>query len=71
MAYEMNGGDHGNYTIFPAGKTAHSAVAHLRRNQAGGGYTLKAKDGREVQIFHMPTYDQANALMKTLEKEGK
>jgi len=66
--YEMTGGDHGNYTIFPEGKTAHSFVAHLRRNQVGGGYTLTHRDGRSIEVFHMPTYDQANALMETLEK---
>ena len=45
---------HGSYTIFPAGKTAHSATGFIIRNQRGGGYTLEMNDGRTTSFRHMP-----------------
>ncbi len=68
-AYEMTGGDHGNYTIFRTGKTAFSAVAFLRRNQSGGGYSLRWRgEAAGVHIPKMPRENAAAVLMQRLEE---
>ena len=54
MTINVQQNSHGSYTIFPAGKTAHSAIGFIRRNQNGGGYTLEMKDGRTTTFRHLP-----------------
>lgn len=66
MTYTMHGGDHGNYQITT--ETHVKPVAHVRRNQTGGGYTAhRVSDGESVSFRHMPKADtaekQADAVM--------
>lgn len=69
--YNITGGDHGNYTIFPLGETSASAVAWLRRNLKGGGYTLRHRDGRTLQVSAMLKHgtwqERADELMKNFD----
>ena len=54
MTIRLQQNTHGSYTIFPVGKTAHSATAWITRNEKGGGYTLRMKDGRTAFLNCIP-----------------
>ena len=67
MAYTIHGGDHGNYQILDGG----TKVAFVRRNETGGGYTVRtADDSKSVQMRSMPkaetSDEQAAKIMKLL-----
>jgi len=67
--YEIFGGDNGNYKISEEGNA--TPVAFVRRNQAGGGYTVsRADESKSVSMRHMPTAgngrDQASSIMALL-----
>ena len=71
--YEIFGGDHGNYKISEEGNA--TPVAFVRRNQAGGGYTVsRADESKSVSMRHMPTAgngrDQASSIMALLDAES-
>ena len=72
--YEIFGGDNGNYKISEEGNA--TPVAFVRRNHAGGGYTVsRADESKSVSMRHMPTAengrDQASSIMALLDGAPK
>lgn len=70
MTYEITGGDNGNYRI-TKGNDARP-VAFVRRNQTGGGYTIRDAAGtKSVQMRNLPAVDnsadQAAQIMAALD----
>lgn len=69
MAYNINGGEHGNYKVTEDNKFA--PVAFVLRNQTGGGYTVQSADeSKSIQMHNLPATDtsgdQASEIMKLL-----
>ena len=69
MTYEITGGDHGNYQITEVNKV--KPVAFVRRNQTGGGYTVRTADNsKSVQMRNLPvgetSEEQAAQIMAKL-----
>jgi len=65
MAYEIFGGDNGSYKITEGEGVA--PVAFVRRNDAGGGYTVRTAGGdKSVQMRNMPLENQAENIMALL-----
>ena len=69
MTYEITGGDHGNYKITEEGKV--EPIAFVRRNQTGGGYTVRfADDRKSIQMRNRPATEtsdeQAAQIMAAL-----
>lgn len=67
--YTITGGDNGNYKISEGNKAA--PVAFVRRNQTGGGYTVRTADNsKSAQMRNMPATEtsgqQAEAIMALL-----
>jgi hypothetical protein len=65
MTYEIFGGDNGSYKITEGDKVA--PVAFVRRNETGGGYTVRTADeSKTVQMRNMPRENQAAEIMAML-----
>ena len=59
MTYEVTGGDHGSYKITEGNKAA--PVAFVRRNQTGGGYTVRmADDSKSIQVRNLPATETSD-----------